>query len=107
VIGTRPYDSADYLDTDEAVKAYLDEAFQDGDPALIRHALRTAARAKGMTALARDIGMTREGLYKALGDAGNPSFEAVVRLLQAMGLRLQVRAAKKAPLPRRTRKKAA
>jgi probable addiction module antidote protein len=60
-----------------------------------------------MTALARDIGMTREGLYKALGEAGNPSFDAVARLVQAMGLRLQVRAAKRAPAPKRTRKKAA
>ncbi|HEX2888746.1 addiction module antidote protein [Vineibacter terrae] len=102
---TRPFDAAEYLDTDEAIEAYLDEAFQDGDPALIRHALRTAARAKGMTALARDVGMTREGLYKALGDAGNPSFDAVAKLVQAMGMRLQVKVAKSSP--RRARKKVA
>ncbi len=102
---TRPFDAAELLDTDEAIEAYLDEAFQDGDPALIRHALRTAARAKGMTALARDIGMTREGLYKALGDAGNPSFDAVVKLVQAIGMRLQVKVAK--PAPKRARKKVA
>jgi probable addiction module antidote protein len=107
MIEARPYDSAEYLDTDEAVEAYLDEAFQDGNPALIRHALRTAARAKGMTALAREIGMTREGLYKALGESGNPSFDAVARLVQAMGLRLQVRAARPTPAPKRARKRAA
>lgn len=98
---TKPFDAAEYLDTDEAVEAYLDEAFKDGDAALIRHALRTAARAKGMTTLAREIGMTREGLYKALGDDGNPSFDAVAKIVQALGLRLQVVGA---PPPRSARK---
>ena len=91
MIETRPYDAAEYLDTDEAIGAYLAAAFEDGDPALIRVALGTVARARGMTQLAREIGMTREGLYKALGEAGNPGFDVVAKLLRAFGLQLQVR----------------
>ena len=90
-IEIRPYDAAEYLDTDQAIGAYLAAAFEEGDPALIRVALGTVARAKGMTQLAREIGMTREGLYKALSEVGNPGFDVVAKLLRAFGLQLEVR----------------
>ena len=90
---TSPYDSAEYLDTAEAVAAYIDEAFQTGDAAFIAHALGVAARARGMTQIANAAGLSRESLYRALGDNGNPEFSTVLRVAKALGLRLAVEAA--------------
>jgi probable addiction module antidote protein len=87
-VETRPYDSAAYLDSAEAVAAYIDEAFLTGDAAFITRALGVAARARGMTQIAKDAGMSRESLYRALGDKGNPEFSTVLRVAQALGLRL-------------------
>jgi probable addiction module antidote protein len=66
----------------------MDEAFKTGDAAFITLALGTVARARGMTQIARDAGMSRESLYRALGEKGNPEFSTVLRVLQALGLRL-------------------
>ncbi|GJD44162.1 hypothetical protein AFCDBAGC_2026 [Methylobacterium cerastii] len=85
---TQPYDSADYLETDEALAEYLTAAFEEGDTALFRHALGVAARARGMTRIARTSGLSRESLYKALSEDGNPSLDTTVRVLKAMNLRL-------------------
>ncbi|HEX4198159.1 MAG TPA: addiction module antidote protein [Caulobacteraceae bacterium] len=85
---TRPFDPAAYLDTDEAIAAYVDEAFQTDDPAFITHALGVAARARGMTQVAKDAGLSRESLYKALSETGNPEFSTVLRVAKALGLRL-------------------
>lgn len=85
---TQPYDSADYLETDEALAEYLTAAFEEGDTALFRHALGVAARARGMTRIARTSGLSRESLYKALSEEGNPSLDTTVRVLRAMNLRL-------------------
>jgi probable addiction module antidote protein len=63
---TTPYDSADFLDSPDAITAYIEAAFEDGEPALIIHALGVVVRAKGMSQLARDAGVTREALHKAL-----------------------------------------
>lgn len=82
------YDTADYLKTDEDVVAYLDAAVEDGDPALMAAALGDVARARNMSQLARDTGMTREGLYKALSGDGNPSFATVIKVAHALGLRM-------------------
>jgi len=90
---TTPYDSAEYLDTVEAVVAYIDEAFQTGDAGFIAHALGVAARARGMTQIAKAAGLSRESLYRALGDNGNPEFSTVLRVAKALGLRLAVEAA--------------
>jgi probable addiction module antidote protein len=90
---TSPYDSAEYLDTAEAVVAYIDEAFQTGDAGFIAHALGVAARARGMTQIAKAAGLSRESLYRALGDNGNPEFSTVLRVAKALGLRLAVEAA--------------
>jgi probable addiction module antidote protein len=89
---TTPYDTADYLDSLEAVAAYLDAAFEEGEPALITRALGAVARARGMTEVAREAGLSRESLYRALSPAGNPEFGTVVRVMKALGLRLSAAA---------------
>ena len=85
---TRPYDSAEYLKTDADMAAYLDAVLEDGDPALVTHALGAIARAKGMAQLARDTGLGRESLYKALSADGNPEFATVLKVVKALGLTL-------------------
>lgn len=90
---TTPFDPAEYLDTPDGIAAYLEGAFADGDPAEIADALGVVARAKGMSALSRDTGLSRQALYKALGEDGNPSLASVVKVTRAMGLRLSVQPA--------------
>ncbi len=104
---TYPWDTAEFLTTEESIAAYVQLAIEDSadDPASLLEALGTVARARSMTALAREAGITREGLYKALSSTGNPSFTTVVRLTRALGLTLSVRAAETAtaPAPRAAR----
>ena len=85
-----PYDSATYLKTDEEIAMYLEACAAEAgdDPAFMAHALGVAARAKNMTTLAADVGMTRQGLYKALSGKGNPSFANVTRIADALGFRM-------------------
>jgi len=84
------YDSADYLRTPEELAEYLAAAFEDGggDAAYMAHAIGVAARAHGMMQLAKETGLGRESLYKALSKDGNPSLDTVLRVLQALGVRL-------------------
>jgi probable addiction module antidote protein len=86
------YDSAEYLKSDEDIQAYLDAVLEEGgdDPAYIIHALGIIARAKNMSQLARDSGLSREGLYKALSVDGNPTFVTVSRIANALGLQLKI-----------------
>ena len=90
---TTLYDTADYLDSPESIAACVEAAFEDGDPALITHALGGVARAKGMSQLARDAGVTREALYKALTADGDPKLSTFVGVMKALGMRLTARAA--------------
>ena len=89
-IKTIPWDSAAYLKTDQDIAYYLEAVFEDGDPALITHALGVIARAKGMTQIAQAAGLGRESLYKALSPDGNPALATVMKVVQALGLRLSV-----------------
>jgi len=84
------WDSADYLKTDEDMSLYFEICTADdpGDGSLIRSALGTIARARGMTQLARDTGISRDGLYTALSAEGNPSFATVLTVARALGLTL-------------------
>lgn len=84
------WDSADYLDTEEDIRLYLEACIEEdpGDGTLIRRALDAIARARNFSALAREVGISREGLRKALGPDGNPSFALMLRLSQALGLQL-------------------
>lgn len=84
------YDAAEYLKTDADMAAYLDACLQEAgdDPAFIAHALGVIARARGMTQLARDTGLARENLYKALSADGNPEFGTILKVVKALGLKL-------------------
>jgi probable addiction module antidote protein len=92
---TLPYDSAEYLDDDQAIAEYLEEAMKiatkDSDPSFLIQALGTVARARGMSQIARDAGLSRESLYKALGAEGNPEFVTILRVLQALRLKLSIK----------------
>lgn len=85
---TTPWDVTEFLATDAAIAAYLDAVFEAGDPDEMRDALRHVARARGMSELARAAGITRAGLYKALGENGNPSFATMVAIMRALGVKL-------------------
>ena len=89
---TVAYDVAEQLRTPEEMAAYLNAWLIDApdDAAGIARALGDVARAKGMTQIARDSGLSRESLYKALSENGNPSFATVLKVAQALGLRLHV-----------------
>ncbi|HEY7297656.1 MAG TPA: addiction module antidote protein [Xanthobacteraceae bacterium] len=87
---TIPWDSAEYLKTDEDIAYYLEAVFEDGDPAVIAAALGDVARAKGMAQIAQATGLGRESLYKALSAQGNPEFATVLKVLRALGLKLKV-----------------
>ncbi|KUH59362.1 addiction module antitoxin [Tractidigestivibacter scatoligenes] len=84
------YEAAEFLDTDEDIVAYLNAALEDGDPSLVSAALGDVARARGMTQLANETGITRDGLYKALSPSGNPSFATVQKVVRALGYKLDV-----------------
>ena len=89
-IRTKPFDPADFLQTDEDIIAYLDAAMEDNDPAFIAGALGDVARSKGMSAIARKAGVGRQALYGALSENGNPTLETLVGVLNALGLQLTV-----------------
>jgi probable addiction module antidote protein len=86
----REFDAAYHLDNPKVIAAYLEEAFATGDKAYMAHAFRTVARARGMEALAKSVGMSRSGLYKALGPEGNPSFSTVLQFLNSLGMGMSV-----------------
>ena len=87
---TIPWDVVDHLKTDADIAHYLEAVFEDGDPALVAAALGDIARVKGMSQVARDAGLGRESLYKALSAEGNPEFATVLKVIRALGLKLKV-----------------
>lgn len=89
------YDTADYLKTDEDMVGYLEACMEEAgdDPAFIADALGAIARARGMTRLAEETGLTREGLYKALNKDANPSFGTILKVMRALGLKFVPRIA--------------
>jgi probable addiction module antidote protein len=88
------YDAADYLKTAEDVSAYLEASAEENDPAQMSLALGAIGRSRNMSQIARDSGLTREGLYKALSAEGNPSFATITRIAHALGLRVRFEPAK-------------
>lgn len=92
---TRPYDVAEQLRTPEEMAAYLDAWLSDypEDSAGITRALGDVARAKGMTQVAKAAGLSRESLYRALSEDGNPSFDTVLKVARALGVKLHAEAA--------------
>ena len=92
-VKTHAWDVAEHLDSEEAIQAYLDACLEENDPKLLAAALGDIAKARGMTQVARDAGMGRESLYKALSPEGNPELGTILNVLKALGLRLHVGAA--------------
>lgn len=93
--GFSRWDAAESLKTEEDAALYFDACLEDdpGDGSLIRAALGDIARARGMSQLARDTGLSREGLYQALSAKGNPEFATVMKVIKALGLKLHAEAA--------------
>lgn len=87
-LGVRDFDAADYLVDDESVAEYLSAALGDPDPEMFLVAIRTVARARGMAQLAKDAGLGRESLYKALAPGAKPRYDTILKLTRALGVRL-------------------
>ena len=91
-LNTKPWDAAEVLNTPADIAAYLDTYLEDGSPEELVRALNTIARSRGMSALARDTGISREALYKAFSDNGNPTLDTLLRVMKAFGVRLAIAA---------------
>jgi probable addiction module antidote protein len=98
-IKTTRWDSAKHLETEEDIQLYLEACIEEAgdDPAFIVDALNVIARARNMSQLARDTGLSREGLYKALSPEGNPTFSTIAKVAKALGLQITVQASHKEP----------
>jgi probable addiction module antidote protein len=84
------FDITEHLDSEEAIAEYVNAALAENDPALLAAALGDVARARGMTQLARDTGLSRESLYKGLSGERAPSTDTFLKVIRALGLRLHV-----------------
>ncbi|MFC2993588.1 MULTISPECIES: addiction module antidote protein [Halomonas] len=93
------YDTAEYLQTEEEIAAYLEAVMEENDPSLLAAALGDVARARNMSQLAKDVGMSREGLYKALSGEGNPAFSTINKVANALGLQLTIKPMSPPPAP--------
>ena len=95
-IKLRKWDSAEHLNSDEDIALYLDACLEEAgdDPAFIAKALGNIARARGMSQLARETGLGRESLYKALSGEGNPSFATILKVIHALGVKLHAATAR-------------
>ena len=89
-IKTRPFDMANYLSNEEEIAEYLRQVLEDGDPAELAAALGDIARARGMTQLARDTGLSRESLYKSLSGERAPSSDTLFKVMRALGFQLTI-----------------
>ena len=99
---TTRWHASEHLDSDEMVAAYLQAVLEEGDPSQIAGAIGTIAKAKGMSQIANETGLSRQSLYRALGDGGNPELSTLLKVLRALGLRLAVQPAGRAPRKRKT-----
>ena len=90
------FDAAEYLNSEEEIAAYLTSILEENDPALLAAALGDIARSRGMTQVAKDSGITREALYKALRPGSEPRFDTVNRVCAALGVRLVAQTVKTA-----------
>jgi len=88
LLKTFPFDVAEHLNSDEDILEFMIAAFEEDDPAFITKCLGIVARAQNMSKLARDVGMSRAALYKALSGEGNPEFATILKVMKALGLEL-------------------
>ena len=89
-VETAPFDAADYLDDNETIAAYLSAALTDPDPDVFLVAVKDVARARGMSQLAKDTQLGRESLYKALSAGAKPRYDTMIKVINALGVRLEV-----------------
>ncbi|KGQ37661.1 MULTISPECIES: addiction module antidote protein [Gallibacterium] len=87
----KDFDMSEHLRTEEEIQLYLNEILSEGDIDLLLSALGDIAKARNMSQIAREVGVTREGLYKALSGRGNPTFATVFKVMQALNLNLEVK----------------
>ena len=90
-INISSWDASEYLESEDDIAAYLNAALEDGNPAILQAALGDVAKARGMSAIARQAGLGRESLYKSLSLEGNPSWATVTKVLNALGLHLEIK----------------
>ena len=90
---TRPFDMGNHLNDEADIAEYMRQVLEDGDPALLGAALGDVARARGMTKLAKDTGLSRESLYKSLSGERAPSTDTLFKVVKALGLKLTIEAA--------------
>ena len=88
---TTTFDAAEYLDTPEVIAEYLKEAFATGNQQFIAHSFGVVAKAKGMTALAKDTGLSREQLYKSFSEQGNPTLKTMLAVMHSFGVELSAK----------------
>lgn len=89
---TTKFDAADYLETPEDIAMFLNDAIENGDAEEFLHALNTVARSVGMTKIAKQAGLGRQNLYKALGGEAQPEFSTILKVIKAAGVKLQIAA---------------
>jgi len=87
------FDPAEYLTTDQAIADFMADAFETNDPAYIAHALGIVARAKGMTQIAKQTGLSREQLYRSFSAEGNPTLRTTIAVMKALGMELTAKPA--------------
>ncbi len=92
-LDTSTWDVTEHLQDEASIAAYIEAVLEDGDPALIAAAIGDVARARGMAQIAQETGRSRESLYRALSQQGNPQLDTLVGVLKALGLRLSVKPA--------------
>ncbi|WP_386691315.1 MULTISPECIES: addiction module antidote protein [unclassified Lonepinella] len=92
MIELQDFDIAEHLKTEQEIQLYLNEVLQEDNIELILSALGDIARARNMSQIARDAGVTREGLYKALSGKGNPTFSTILKVMKALNLRIEIKA---------------
>ncbi len=90
VLKTKPFNISEHLNTQEEIRDFLQEVAATGDESDFIHALNTAARAMGMTEVAKKAGVTRASLYKSLAEDGNPNFATISKVTKALGCKLAV-----------------
>lgn len=86
----REFDPVEYLDTEEGIEEFMLAAFETGDPAFIAKSLGVVAKTRNISKLAREVGMSRSALYRALSGEGNPEFATIAKVMHALGMELTV-----------------
>ncbi|MCY4147885.1 MAG: putative addiction module antidote protein [Gammaproteobacteria bacterium] len=87
------FDPAEHLDSSLSIAAFMEDAFESGDPAYVNHALGVVARARGMTEIARQTGLSREQLYRSFSREGNPTLRSTLAVMKALGIRISAKPA--------------